>query len=142
VWAGHANAHHKCGSAGTTTHRLRPASSEPAIVFGVKGGNILPWSIAIDGDGAITAEGWLKPGSPRLTNPRDTLSALAKLADAERFWSMPTLTNCTGALPDIATQYITITSTSGTRTVSVHGGCVASFNQLAAALQNAVGAHR
>lgn len=125
------------------THTMRTgAASAPAIVFGATGGNMVPWSITIAEDGTVTSSGWLKARRAHLTDPSATLSALFKLSDAEGFWSMPGMTQCSGTLPDITSQYIQMSSVSGSKRVSVHGGCVASFAQLLATLENTVDAQR
>ena len=137
--AGHNASKGKCTTAKKTHHTLKAATARPAITMGIGGGNIVPWSVSIAGDGTVTAAGWHKPKKSHLTDPKDALPALFKLADSEGFWNMAALTSCTGTLPDIATQYIEINSSSGSKRVAVHGGCSANFQQLLAAYDNAVG---
>lgn len=137
--AGHGSRSGKCTSTRTTHHTLKAATTAPAITVGISGGNIMPWSVSVAGDGTVTASGWNKPKISHLTDPKDALPALFKLADAEGFWSMTAQTSCTGTLPDIASQYIQINSSTGSKRVAVHGGCNANFQQLLAAYENAVG---
>jgi hypothetical protein len=139
----HTNGKAKCTSTKPTSrHTLKTASAQPAITFGVTGGNLMPWNVTIDGDGTITGSGWNKPQNAHLTDPKNSLPALFKLADTEGFWSQAASTSCTGTLPDIVTQYIRINSSTGSKKVSVHGGCVANFSQLIAVLENAAGVSR
>jgi hypothetical protein len=138
----------KAGTAKCTTtkpkahHTLRTATAAPAVSLGATGGNMVPWSVTIAGDGAITGNGWNKPKYAQLNDPKDALPALYKLADTENFWSMPSFTNCSGTLPDIASLYLEINSSTGTRRVTVHGGCKANFNQMLAVIEDAVGLGR
>jgi hypothetical protein len=49
---------------------------------------------------------------------------------------------CAGVLPDIASRYISFSTTSGTKRVQVHGGCNTPFNQVYAILQATIGTSR
>jgi hypothetical protein len=131
---------HKSKPPCTTTkpgsrHLTSPA---PAAVFtfGIQGGNIVPWTVTFAGDGAVTATGWVKPKNARLAEPSNELNALITLANADGFFSMPGMTNCSGTLPDIASRYVTINTGAVTKTVRVHGACVPAFNEIFAALEN------
>jgi hypothetical protein len=121
-------------------HTLATSASGPVIRFGQFGGNIRPWDAAIDADGTVTATG-ITVGETKLADPKDALNGLLKLADAEGFWSLTAVTACTGTLPDIASRYIQITSSTGTKKISVHGACVSGFNQLFADLMAAGDVH-
>ena len=119
-------------------HILATNTSQPVITFGITGGNIQPWSVSLDGDGSVSATGWMKVRNHTLVDPASTLTGLFKLADADSFFSLPTRTNCSGVLPDIATRYIWLNSRTGSHQVAVRGGCSSRFNQLYAALENTV----
>lgn len=125
-----------------THHTLKTANAAPAISLGATGGNLVPWNVTVAGDGTITGNGWNKPKNAQLSDPKNALPALFKLADSENFWSMPSFTNCTGTLPDVTSLYLEINSSSGTKRVTVHGACKANFNQLIAAYENEVGLSR
>jgi hypothetical protein len=137
--AGNSATSAKCTTSKTKHHTLKAATASPAITLGIFGGNVVPWSVSVAGDGTITSAGWNKPNTTHLTDGKDALPALFKLADTEGFWSMPAQTRCTGTLPDIVNQYIQIYSSTGSKRVAVHGGCNANFQQLLAAFENAVG---
>lgn len=114
-------------------HTLAVSGSSPVVQFGQYGGNIRPWDASIDAQGNVTSKG-ITASETRLADLTNALNGLLKLADAEGFWSMPTMTSCPGTNPDVASRYIQITSSSGTRKVAVHGGCLDAFNQLFAVL--------
>lgn len=116
-------------------HKLASAAGQ-VFVFGVYGGNIRPWKVTINSDGSVASEN-MDVRDKNLAVPADTLTALLKLADAEGYWSMPGLTQCTGTLPDIGTRYLQVSSNTGTKKVAFHGGCNSSFNQLYAAMMAA-----
>lgn len=118
-------------------HHLATKGAGDDIVFGITGGNIMPYVVTIEANGTIVAKGRTVQNQ-QLTASGSTLGGLEKLADTEGFWSMPARTNCSGTLPDVASSYITINSTSGSKAVTVHGGCVARFNQLYGVLTNVV----
>lgn len=117
--------------------RTMSSTAGTVIGFGISGGNILPWSITIDGTGSVANAGWIKPHNTKFADPTNTLNGLFTLANAGNFFAMPAFTNCTGTLPDVAGRYITMTSSSGSHKVTVHGMCVQAFNQLYGALENA-----
>lgn len=113
-------------------------TTAPVYTFGQRGGNIRPFEVKIDGNGAVTSN-LGKSRSPKLALAQDTLNGLARLADAEHFSSLPPSIRCTGTLPDIASRYITITTQPGDTTVQVHGGCNTAFNELFGTLFNTAG---
>jgi len=116
-------------------HGSASTRSAAALTFGRKGGNIAPYSVTIARDGHASATGSAQPAA---TVSLDALAGLLTLARAERFFAMPHVVACQGALPDFASFYITITTPGGTRSVTVHGGCNAAFTQLYAVV-SAVG---
>lgn len=110
-------------------HSARQAST--VFTFGVRGGNIRPWSVQLASDGSVTAS-IVTVGDAHLPDGHNTIIGLKVLAKAEQFGAMSRQTNCTGTLPDIASRYITYKG----KTVAVHGACVSHFNQLYAVLYN------
>jgi len=58
------------------------------------------------------------------------LDALRKLANAERFFSMPASTNCLKTIGGLATNYIRARIGRRDKTVSVYGGCNKRFVEL------------
>jgi hypothetical protein len=104
------------------------------IRFGQEGGNIRPFTVTIAADGAVTSDGpiRLEGGPPPLS--ADAVAGLAVLAEAEGFRSLPSHTACSGVLPDIASRFVNVQTASWHHRASVHGGCVAPFNQLFAVL--------
>jgi hypothetical protein len=108
------------------------AASPGGYAFGREGGNILPFTVTVAPDGAVTASGPAKVGRARLTPAQ-----LAKIAGARqtaRFATLPSSTLCPGTLPDIAGTWIR----AGGRTVHVHGTCSQRFTRVWNALAAAV----
>lgn len=123
-------------------HRhYRPVRAEQTgnvFTFGVRGGNIRPWSVTIDASGIVTPT-VISVRTTHLNDPADTVAALVTLANAGHVFSLPSFTACAGVLPDIATSYITINTPNGPKSVSYRGNCNRSFAQLWAVLTNLVG---
>jgi hypothetical protein len=120
--------------AGRTGGRQAPAT----FAFGRTGGNIIPTRIAIGKDGRVTATG---PAHVALTQASAPLrSGLAKLAQAEGFWTMATFLNCGRINPDVAGRFVTVSAGGKTRTVTVRGTCSPAFEELYAVLSASVGA--
>lgn len=113
--------------------KVHQNSSNPAIVFGIAGGNIRPWQVTIHNDGTVTATG-ITVRDQHLADPKNTLNGLKLLAKAAGFNTMQPQTQCTGTLPDIAGRFVEIHSAAGSKRVSVHGGCSGPFNRLWAVL--------
>jgi len=110
--------------------------AQPSFAFGRSGGNIIPLTVKIARNGHVTATGQT-PLYPSLSLP--VRNALAQLAQAEGFWTMPATVACAGTNPDIAAQFVTVSAGGKTRTVTVHGGCKPAFSQLWSVLYAAVG---
>jgi hypothetical protein len=111
---------------------------QPSFTFGRTGGNIIPLTVKIARDGHVTATGGSQtPAYSTLSAP--VRNALAQLAQAEGFWTMPASVACPGVNPDIAAQFVTVSAGGKTRTVTVHGGCKPAFSQLWSVLYAAVG---
>lgn len=131
---------------GRAVHHLPGESSggSPVTVFtfGITGGNIRPWSVELHLDGSVTASG-INVNSQTLQDPKNTLNALMKLADAESFFSLPSTIGCPGlGNPDVAARTVTIHSSGQTRRVVAHGSCRTHFNELYDVLVQLVGASR
>ncbi|HET8529325.1 MAG TPA: hypothetical protein VFL60_10470 [Gaiellaceae bacterium] len=108
------------------------AAPQTGFAFGRDGGNIVPFRISITVDGKVRATGAAPPHSGKLTKLE--LATLNRIAYETNFVALPLRVGCRDALPDVATQFIRV----GSRTTRVHGGCVARFNRLWAALTKAV----
>lgn len=109
----------------------------PSFAFGRTGGNIVPSKTVISSTGRVTSD-----NSVPTTKGPVSLAArngLVKLARAEGFFTMAN-TSCTGTNPDIASQFVTVTAGGKSRTVTVHGACSASFNELYAVISAVAGA--
>jgi hypothetical protein len=126
-------------------HALPKSSgSSPATVFsfGSQGGNIRSWTIKLNLDGTISADG-TTVGRQQLTDPKNTLQGLLALADAEGFFSMKKLVGClgTGANPDSGNRFLAIHTASGTKRVKEFGSCAATakYDQLYAVVQETSG---
>jgi hypothetical protein len=93
------------------------AVSHRPIVFGITGGNIAPYRVSIQPNGSVRVSG--SRGSRRRqiapTRVRQLTNEIQRAHLANR--------SCAGVLPDVASEYIRV----GGRTVTVHGGCEASF---------------
>ncbi len=126
------------------THHLPTGNSSARVFsFGVKGGSLRPWNVVLALDGSITATG-VTASTQALTTPRDTLKGLLALADAEGFFAMSKQIGCPGATggPDTSARTIAISTSTGTKQVSVFGSCKAPFNQLYAVLRQIAGTNR
>jgi hypothetical protein len=111
---------------------------QPSFAFGRSGGNIIPLTVKVGRDGRVTATGSsVTPTYPTLSLA--VRNALAQLAQAEGFFTMPTTVACSGVNPDVAAQFVTVSAGGKTRTVIVHGGCRPAFSQLWSVLNAAVG---
>jgi hypothetical protein len=119
----------------TLRHHLDQSASQPAVQFGIQGGNIRPWSVNIGADGTVTASG-INARNQHLTNPQQALNGFLAAADMEGFFTMSGTQRCSGTLPDIASSFVAVHTTRGDKRVQVHGGCNSSFNQLFALLTN------
>jgi hypothetical protein len=112
----------------------------PTLAFGRKGGNILPFTVRIGNDGRVTASGpvHVAPTATPLSLP--LRNGLAKLAQAEGFFTMAPLLSCGRVNPDVAGRFVTVTALGKTRTVTERGSCYPAFEELYAVLSAAVGA--
>jgi len=120
--------------AGGSSKRAAPAT----FAFGRTGGNIIPFKVTIGKDGRVTTT-----GTQKLTLTFATVAlrnGLAKLAQAEGFWTMPAFVSCPGTLPDVAAHFVTVSVGGKTRTVTSHGSCKPAFEELYAVLSASVGA--
>jgi hypothetical protein len=108
-------------------HGQRSAAS---FSFGRTGGNIAPFTVTIARDGHLTARGPVQLAKPDAVVPAPALAGLLKLANAERFFTLPNTVRCKQTPPDFAASFLTITQASGTKKVTVHGDCRPAFTQL------------
>jgi hypothetical protein len=108
------------------------ASSQRGFAFGRLGGNIRPYTVSIASDGRVRVSGPVTAGRTKLTAAQ--LASLDRSAANARFAVLPAMTNCPGTLPDIAMTFVRV----GSKTVRVHGNCVARYAKLFTALSHAV----
>jgi hypothetical protein len=126
-------------AAGTWLHSAAPCMPAghgpgviPAIAFGRKLGNILPFSVAVYADGNITYKG-ITPAATHYAIRPDAVLGLERLAAAEGFATWPTTIAAGHMMPDAATLFITLRAgcSTTTRTVNLQGGAEQpSFNEL------------
>src|ERR1051326_4132163 len=117
-------------AAGGRSSSTATGTGTASFAFGRTGGNILPFSVTIARNGHVTSHGAVKQANPNLTVSADVLRGLLRLAQAEGFFAMPQLIPCSRGLPDIASLFVTVKRSSGTKTVTVHGFCKARFNEV------------
>lgn len=115
-------------------HDVGALNTRVTIVFGQEMGNIRPFRVTISPNGAVKLTGPVRTTGTPVGMTRDAISGLVLLAQAEGFRSLPSFTSCPGALPDIATRYIGITTPGWRHRASARGGCLTSLNQLFAVL--------
>ena len=108
------------------------ASPQRGFAFGRLGGNIRPYTVSIASNGSVRVSGSVTAGRMNLTAAQ--LATLDRAVTDARFGAFPSMTNCPGTLPDIATTFIRL----GAKTVRVHGNCVARYAKLFTALSHAV----
>ncbi len=113
------------------------APGTTSFAFGRTGGNIAPFTVTISNSGAISASGAVKPKAT--TVGPAARARLAGLLTKTRFTRLPPTTRCRGTLPDIAANFITVSSAGKSHTVLVHGDCSTRFTALYNALAKTVG---
>jgi hypothetical protein len=114
--------------------------SLPSFAFGRSGGNIIPFTVRIGKDGRVTTSGPVHVTATDAPLVAPLRNGLAKLAQAEGFFSMPALISCSGVNPDVAGRFVTVTAAGKSRTVTAHGACKPAFEELYAVLSASVGA--
>lgn len=122
--------------AGGTAQR----QSSPTFAFGRSGGNIVPFTVRIGRDGRVTSSGPVHVTATAAPLSLPLRNGLAKLAQAEAFFSMPVLISCGGVNPDVAGRFVTVTAGGKSHTVTAHGTCRPAFEELYAVLSAVVGA--
>ena len=115
-----------------------PPGTPMLLSFGQTGGNIRPFTVTVTSDGRLhfSGPGWRGRGTKIV--PLPVRQGLLRLAQAEGFFSMPTLTRCSGTLPDVASRFIKVSTGSEVRTVVVHGSCNRSFDETYAVFSAAI----
>jgi hypothetical protein len=115
-----------CGASAASTG-LRP------IVFGLGGGNIVPFQVTIEPTGIVRDSGSMQPKYRRLSHAR--VASLSRLVRDD----LPGLKSrlCPGTLPDFGSDFIRAYG----RTVTVRGSCEPRFHRLWSTLAQAVGLH-
>ena len=113
------------------------AASPMSYAFGRTGGNIVPFTITIAASGAVAVTGPAHATKARLGTR--AMAALAAAVRTQRFFSLPRVVSCSGALPDFASSFVTVRRRDTSRTVVVRGDCSARFTRVYTALAAAVG---
>jgi hypothetical protein len=108
--------------------------TQPPFSFGRIGGNIVPFTVSINADGAVTHTGPVEPSNPNVVVSQARRLALLALARRKGFWSLPRRTLCPDSLPDVASLFVTIHSGARTHTVAVRGDCSSRFTSVYRAL--------
>jgi hypothetical protein len=119
---------------------LAVAAAEPAgsaveptgFAFGRLGGNIRPYRVTIANSGVVHTSGPVIVRRVMLTAAQ--LVMLNGVATDTNFEMLPSATNCSNTLPDIASTYVRV----GARTVRVHGNCMPRYTRMWKALTAAV----
>ena len=111
------------------------------IVFGRLGGNIDPSSVTIGSDGRVTVQGTMQRTVTATSVPPAALSRITKLITKQRFLGLPPLIRCSGALPDFAASFITVTTGTTSKRTVLRGDCSARFLIIYRALIAAVTTH-
>jgi hypothetical protein len=125
--------------AGPTTeaalsHQTSRAST-PIILISRQGGNIRPFSVAIDANGVVTVTG-TQQNTP-VTLQKAAVRGLLKLAQAERFFTLPLHIVGKRVNPDVAAISMTVRTAASSRTVTERGARNARFDQLLAVVMAA-----
>jgi len=100
--------------------------------FGREGGNIRPFSVTISSSGTVHVVGPVNVGRRKLTSAQ--LAAIGKVVTSAGFGKLPATTLCPRTLPDIAATFVSV----GSKTVRVHGNCLARYAKVWNALTAAV----
>ena len=108
------------------------ASPQRSFTFGRLGGNIRPYTVTITSTGRVSVSGSAMAGRMKLTGAQ--LAVLDRAVTEAHFGAFLPITKCPRTLPDIATTFIRF----GSKTVRVHGNCVARYTKLFTALTAAV----
>jgi hypothetical protein len=114
-----------CGSSAASTAPHR-------IVFGVSGGNIVPFQVTIEPTGRVRSSRGTQPTRRRLSHAEVVL--LSRLV-REDFAAGLKSRLCAGTNPDVGSDFIHAYG----RTVRVHGNCEPRFQRLWRTLAQAVG---
>jgi hypothetical protein len=113
-------------------------TSAPTFAFGRTGGNIVPFTVTIAGNGHVSATGPEHVTATQASTP--LRNGLAKLAKAEGFFTLPASIPCGRINPDVAGRFVTVTAYGKSRTVTERGTCNAAFEELYAVLGASTGA--
>lgn len=117
---------------GSTKHQ-----ASPSFAFGRAGGNIIPFKVTIGSDGRVATTGPVQ--ATAATTSSALRNGLARLAQAEGFFTMATSLTCGRVNPDVAGRFITVSAKGKTRTVTARGTCYPAFEELYAVLSASVG---
>jgi hypothetical protein len=105
------------------------AATQTSIVFGVGGGNMVPYSVTIEPSGAVHPH-----GSARVKHRQISTATVRRLRQEIQDAHLRSR-ECSGTLPDVGADYIRVSG----RTVTVHGDCEPRFHRVWNDLAQAVG---
>lgn len=109
------------------------AESRPRrIVFGIGGGNLIPFRITLEPDGRVRHSGPMRPRRHHLS--RAEVVSLFRLVRVDLRDGL-TSRQCSGTNPDVGSRFIRGLG----RTITVHGSCEPRFTRLWRMLAQAVG---
>lgn len=123
--------------AASSTAALAAPHSTTSYAFGRTGGNIEPFTVSIAADGSVAVSGPVRVTRQRLSAPG--MAHLAAVIRNVRFSGLPVTTRCSGTLPDISADFVSVRIGASDRTVLVHGDCSPRFTTVLKALERAVG---
>jgi hypothetical protein len=109
-------------------------AAKPVFTFGRTGGNIAPFAVVIRSDGTVGRSGPVRLARPHVRISKTRRAALLAYARSQSFWSLRTMTICPKTLPDFASLYVTIRTSTRTRRVVVRGSCSKRFSRIYDAL--------
>jgi hypothetical protein len=115
---------------GAQASRNQKQVTNLSFVVGREGGNIRPFSVTIQPDGTVAVNGPVTVKRSGVHLSKDAMQALYKLAKAEKFFSLPGTINGPGFYPDTASLFVTVSTSSGSKTVKVHATKNTAFSQL------------
>lgn len=111
-------------------HHLQSAPGGVAFEFGGVAGLMPSWDVKMYNNGTVGVTGCARLADPSLHLTVATLRGLLKLAEAARFFALPRTISGSPRATDVQQGYIAVTTTSGTKTVTVIGAHNARYVQL------------
>jgi hypothetical protein len=104
------------------------AAGDAPVVFGIEGGNVIPYRVALQPDGRVRLT-----GSPRTVRRRIAPAQVRRLRREIESAHLASR-RCAGVLPDLAARYVRV----GSRRFTVRGDCEPGFERVWSDLTRAV----